>query len=100
VREKELLALSARLQATAEAANAWLRKHAGRDEAQLEVGARRFALTLGRATAAALLARQAQWSLEHRNDAAPRAAALRFGASGVNLLQDFDPAHSRLLAGA
>jgi acyl-CoA dehydrogenase len=100
VREKELLALSARLQAAAEAANVWLKGHAGRDEAQLEAGARRFALTLGRVTAAALLARQAQWSLEHRNDAAPRAAALRFAAAGINLLQDFDLAHSRPLAGA
>ena len=97
VRDKELLALSARLQAAAEAANAWLKRHAGRDEARLEAGARRFALTLGRVTAAALLARQAQWSLDHRKDPAPRAAALRFAAAGVNLLQDFDPELSKLL---
>ncbi|MGA8051963.1 MAG: acyl-CoA dehydrogenase family protein, partial [Burkholderiales bacterium] len=45
VREKELLALSARLQAVAEAANGWLAEHAGRDEARIEAGARRFALT-------------------------------------------------------
>ncbi|HUJ85301.1 MAG TPA: hypothetical protein VLX30_00440, partial [Burkholderiales bacterium] len=97
-REPQLLALSARLEAAAEAAEAWLAANAGRDEAALEAGARRFALTLGRVTAAALLARQAQWSLEHRKDAAPRAAALRFGAAGVNLLQDFDPELSRLLS--
>ncbi|MGA8051720.1 MAG: hypothetical protein WCA09_16195, partial [Burkholderiales bacterium] len=60
--------------------------------------ARRFALTLGRVTAGALLARQAQWSLEHRKDPAPRAAALRFAAAGVNLLQDLDPELSRLLS--
>ncbi|MGE5130644.1 MAG: acyl-CoA dehydrogenase family protein, partial [Sphingomonadaceae bacterium] len=98
VREKELVALSARLQAAGEAADAWLKSHAGRDEAALEAGARRFALTLGRVTAAALLARQAQWSLEHRKDSAPRAAALRFAAAGVNLLQDFDAESSGLLS--
>jgi alkylation response protein AidB-like acyl-CoA dehydrogenase len=97
-REQQLLALSARLEAAAEAAEAWLAANAGRDEAVLEAGARRFALTLGRVTAAALLTRQAQWSLEHRKDPAPRAAALRFGASGINLLQDFDPELSRLLS--
>mgnify|MGYP001548440953 CR=1 FL=1 len=97
-REPQLLALSARLEAAAEAAEAWLAANAGRNEATLEAGARRFALTLGRVTAAALLARQAQWSLEHRKDSAPRAAALRFGAAGVNLLQDFDPALSKLLS--
>jgi len=97
-REPQLLALSARLEAAAEAAEAWLGANAGRDEQALEAGARRFALTLGRVTAAALLARQAQWSLEHRKDHAPRAAALRFGAAGVNLLQDFDPELARLLA--
>ena len=97
-REPQLLALSARLEAAAEAAEAWLATNAGRDEQTLEAGARRFALTLGRVTGAALLARQAQWSLEHRKDRAPRAAALRFGAAGVNLLQDFDPELARLLA--
>jgi alkylation response protein AidB-like acyl-CoA dehydrogenase len=97
-REPQLLALSARLEAAAEVAEAWLAANAGRDEAALEAGARRFALTLGRVTAAALLARQAQWSLEYRKDPAPRAAALRFGASGFNLLQDFDPELSRLLS--
>ena len=97
-REPQLLALSARLEASAEAAEAWLAANAGRDEGLLEAGARRFALTLGRVTGAALLARQAQWSLEHRKDPAPRAAALRFGAAGVNLLQDFDPEFARLLA--
>ena len=98
VRDKELVALSARLQAAAEASDAWLKARAGRDEAALEAGARRFALTLGRVTAAALLARQAQWSLEHRQDFAPRAAALRFAAAGVNLLQDHDPEISGLLS--
>jgi len=95
VREPQLIALSARLQAALEAAEAWLATTAG---PQLEAGARRFALTLGRATAAALLARHAQWSLDELADARPAAAALRFAAAGINMLDDFDPTLARLLA--
>lgn len=98
VREAQLVALSARIQAALEAADAWWRGNAGRDEAALEAGARRFALTLGRASAAALLARQAQWSLDQERDRRPLAAALRFAAAGINLLHEPDPALSRLLA--
>jgi alkylation response protein AidB-like acyl-CoA dehydrogenase len=98
VRDTQLLALSARIQGALEMAQAWWQKNAGRDEAVLEADARRFALTLGRASAAALLARQAQWSLDHERDRRPLAAALRFGAAGINLLADVDPTLSRLLA--
>ena len=50
-----------------------------------EAGARRFALTLGRALALALLARQARWAQEREGDPAPGAAARRFAAHGVDL---------------
>ncbi len=98
VREPQLVALSARIQAALDAAQAWWQKNAGHDQASLEAQARRFALTLGRSTAAALLARQAQWSLDHEKDRRPLAAALRFAAAGINLLGDLDPSLSRLLA--
>lgn len=98
VREAPLVALSARIQAAIEAAEAWWRDNGARDGAALEAGARRFALTLGRSMAAALLARHAQWSLEHEGDRRPLAAALRFAAAGINLLGDPDPALSRLLS--
>lgn len=98
IRDSQLLALSARIDAALEAAEAWWRENATRDAASTEAGARRFALTLGRSTAAALLARQAQWSLEHETDRRPRAAALRFAAAGLNLLDNIDPALSHLLA--
>jgi alkylation response protein AidB-like acyl-CoA dehydrogenase len=98
VREPGLVAISARVQGALELAEAWWQKNAGRDQSQLEAGARRFALTLGRSTAAALLARQAQWSLDHENDRRPFAAVLRFAASGINLLADADTSLSRLLA--
>jgi hypothetical protein len=98
VREPGLIALSARIQAALEMAEAWWRKNAAAGERGLESGARRFALTVGRASAAALLARQAQWSLDHEKDRRAFAAASRFVGAGINLLADFDPALSRLLA--
>lgn len=63
----------------------------GADEAaaplmELEARARRLSLTLGRSLAGALLARHAQWALEHQRDGRPRAAACRFAAHGVDLL--------------
>ena len=97
VRAAPLVALSARIQRALEAADEWWRRNAGRDEAALQADARRFALTLGRASAAALLARHAQWSLDHESDRRPLAAALRFSAAGLNLLVDIDAALSRLL---
>ncbi len=58
--------------------------------AALEAGARRFAMTLGRALEAALLVEQAQWSLEHERDARPTAAAVRFTRAGLDLIRDDD----------
>jgi len=52
----------------------------------LEASARRLALTLGRSLAGALLARHAEWSLAHEGDGRARAAACRFAAHGVDLL--------------
>jgi len=97
LREPALVALSARIQAALEAAQAWFHGHAGRDEVRLEAGARRFALTLGRCFAAALLARHAQWSLDQENDRRALAAAARFAQNGLNLIGDPDPASSQLL---
>jgi alkylation response protein AidB-like acyl-CoA dehydrogenase len=51
-----------------------------------EAGARRFALTLGRTLALALLVRQSRWALEREQDPAPARAAFRFAAHGVDLL--------------
>jgi hypothetical protein len=46
-----------------------------------------------------LLARHAQWSLDHENDGRAHAAALRFARNGVDLICDeTDLAASRALA--
>jgi alkylation response protein AidB-like acyl-CoA dehydrogenase len=97
VREAGLLRISARVEQTLEQARAWLGVHSGDTDA-VEAGARRFAMTLGRAFALALLARQAQWSLENARDARSAAAARRFASAGVNLLAEVDCNDARLLA--
>jgi acyl-CoA dehydrogenase len=68
-------------------AERWL-KEANHDRAEIEPGARRFAMTLSRALALALLAEHAQWSLHQERDGRPRAAALRFARSGIDLIVD------------
>ncbi len=64
----------------------------------LEGGARRFAQTLGRALALALMVEQAQWSLDHEGDERPRAAARRFARTPIDLLGETDDADGRALA--
>ena len=97
LREPDLLKISARVEQTVEQAEAWFREAAAEDE-KLEAGARRFALTLGRALELALLAQQAQWSLDHEKDRRTLAAARRFSAHGINLLVNMDAADARMLA--
>jgi alkylation response protein AidB-like acyl-CoA dehydrogenase len=80
-------------------ARAWL--EAAREEGMpaLEAGARRFALTLGRATELALLVHHATWALRESGDARPAAAARRLARSGVDLvLDDVAADDARLLA--
>ena len=78
-------------------AEAWLRGAAAAGPHAVEAGARRFALTLGRAYALALLACHAQWSLARERDPRPAAAARRFRANGVDLIADTDAADTSLL---
>jgi len=79
------VALAALLRATE-----WLRAAQDGGQGMLELGARRFAMTLGRALELALLVEHAQWSLDHERDGRARAAALRFARSGVDLIADVD----------
>lgn len=78
-------------------AAAWLRGNLN-DAECLEGGARRFAMTIGRALALALLARHAQWALENGADVRPRAAARRFAAAGVDLIVEVSPREADVLA--
>ncbi len=59
-----------------------------RGPALFEAELRRFSLTLGRSLALSLLVAQAQWALDEAGDARSAAAARRFAATGVDLLED------------
>ncbi len=86
-----------------ERAATWWRAAAA-EPPRVEAGARRFALTLGRAFELALLVEQARWSHAREGDARPAAAARRLAAAGVDAIARLDPcdaagrADSRLLA--
>jgi alkylation response protein AidB-like acyl-CoA dehydrogenase len=83
VSDSVLAGLGAQARVAVSHAAHWYKASAGA-RAVLERGARRCALTLGRALALALLAGQAQWSLEAEHDGRTRAAAVRFAAHGID----------------
>ena len=98
VRESGLVKISALAEKSIEQAEAWLKRAMAAGPVEIEAGARRFAMTLGRTVELALLAHHAQWSLEHEQDRRALAAARRFAAHGVTQLLDVDTADSRRLA--
>jgi acyl-CoA dehydrogenase len=65
----------------------WITRAMEAGQAAVEHGARRFALTLGRAMQAALLAAQAQHDLDVHGDGRALAVAQRFAAEGIDLLE-------------
>jgi acyl-CoA dehydrogenase len=67
-------------------AESWLAETEVVGQPALEAGARRFALTLGRAMELALLIRHAQWSQDHENDGCATTSARRFANSGLDLI--------------
>jgi alkylation response protein AidB-like acyl-CoA dehydrogenase len=75
----------------------WLESAIKEGQPAVEAGARRFALTLGRAVALARLAGHAQWSLDEEKDARALAAARRFAHAGIDLIEPFEPGDARLL---
>jgi acyl-CoA dehydrogenase len=98
VRDPALVRISALVEQAADEQQAWLEQVLRRGEAAREAGARRFALSLGRTLTLALLARHAQWALEHERDSRPLAAARRLAASEINSLADVDATDTRRLA--
>ena len=95
--DSELLSLGQQSVRAIDRASQWLADHGA--AAQVQAGARRLAMTLGRSLQLALLCEHAQWSLTAENDRSTVAAAVRFGANPVDMLRDFDPAQSQLLVG-
>ena len=73
----------------------WIAKVA-KDQAKAEAGARRFSLTLARATQLLLLCRHANWSLL-QGEQKPRAAALRFAKTPICFIKDEAQSTTELL---
>jgi len=78
-------------------AEIWLMLARQEDGSALEAGARRFALTLGRAVSLALLIKHARWSFENEGDERAAAAARRFSSAGIDLLNAQEMDDARLL---
>jgi hypothetical protein len=78
-------------------AETWLTGAIKDGQPALEAGARRFALTIGRAFALARMSQHAQWSLDNEKDARALAAARRFAHAGVDLIQNIELEDARLL---
>lgn len=79
------------------AAQAWLVSKQGEPE-RLEAGARRFAITLGRALELLYLTEHAQAMQGGPSAARAAYAARRFAGHGVTRLADYEPTESRTLA--
>lgn len=98
-REPNLTAAAGAALRALERAEGWLARARQAGPAATEAGARRFALTLGRAHALALLARHAQWSLDEEHDGRALASARRFAAHGPDLVAETDLEGAFLLMG-
>ena len=88
VHDTNLVALSRFALAALNHAETWLRETQAADRSIVEAGARRFALTLGRAIELALLIRHAQWSQDHEGDKKTSNSARRFAQSDVDFIVD------------
>jgi alkylation response protein AidB-like acyl-CoA dehydrogenase len=97
-RDDRLVATVSIAGTAADRALAWYRAAGASGPAALEAHARGFALTLGRATALALMCEHAQWSLDAEQHGHARAAALAFSATRINQLDGIEPDDAALLA--
>ncbi|HTE49604.1 MAG TPA: acyl-CoA dehydrogenase family protein [Kofleriaceae bacterium] len=101
VRDERLAGCARDAAGAVDRAGAWLGRSLG-DGAEVEAGARRFAMTLGRSIELALAAAHAQWCLDSGRGPRAAAAARRLAAHGVDWLGSggpgFDRADASLLA--
>lgn len=84
--DPQLVDLSRIVLASIEHAESWFKEARATSRSHLEAGARRFALTLGRAVELALLICHAQWSQEHEQDQQSTTSARRFAQASVDLI--------------
>jgi acyl-CoA dehydrogenase len=96
VRDGRLAAAGAKAMAALDRAEQWLREYGDARSAQSD--ARRFAMTLGRALQLALLVEHADWEMRTIGPRSGPAAAVRFGATPIDLLTAIDPDDSAALS--
>jgi alkylation response protein AidB-like acyl-CoA dehydrogenase len=96
-RDLRLLEAGQKASAALAHAKAWSQQAMQAGGPMLEIGARRFSMTIGRTLELALLIEHAQWSLEHEGDKRARAAALRFAQVPIDLIADLDADDAELL---
>src|SRR5690242_11824931 len=84
--DPQLIDLSRITLASLKHAESWFKEARATSRSHFEAGARRFALTLGRAIELALLIRHARWAQKHEHDQQSTASAQRFAQSGVDLI--------------
>jgi alkylation response protein AidB-like acyl-CoA dehydrogenase len=99
VRDDNLSRAAQITQQALEHAESWLTEAKEEGQAEVEAGARRFAMTLGRIVESAWLLKHAQWSLDEEQDGRAAAAARRFANSGIDLLTNWKIAETRELFG-
>jgi hypothetical protein len=100
LREPDLAELGSRAVDATRSALLWAEATARESQPALEAGARRFALTLARSFALALLVEQAEWARTVKKSPRASYAAARFAAHGVAApdVPRFDAAALRRLA--
>jgi alkylation response protein AidB-like acyl-CoA dehydrogenase len=99
VRDPGLAACAAEATGAVARAAEWLGRRLG-DGAEVEAGARRFAMTLGRSLELALMVAHAQWCIDSGRGARASAAARRMASHGVDCIGTaaFDRDDAALLA--
>jgi alkylation response protein AidB-like acyl-CoA dehydrogenase len=95
LKDERLVSLGERAASAIDNVEAWLQRNS--DSQRVQAGARRIAMTLGRAWQLALLCEQGQWSSTNDNDRSGIVAATRFAATPIDVLPEFDPEETTLL---
>ena len=96
LRDARLVALGEQASLAIGNVESWLKRNS--DAVRLQAGARRAAMSLGRAWQLALLCEHGQWSASVDDDRSGIAAAVRFAALPVDVLPELDAEDSALLA--
>ncbi len=80
----------------AEHGASWLERTMAKNPGDIEGGARRFALTMGRAAELALLVKHASWAAKHEGDMKSVFAARRLLRNGIDSIHDEPLEHAAL----